>query len=129
MSRNVLRLLIEDGFVKVWAAASTARGEVASFRLALDTGTPNIILGPHVTSQLAYPPAGTAHFLTLTGEESGPTYRLPLFSALRRQLPNYLVACHDFRPDLGIDGVLGLDFFHKTDLGLGFKSRRLTLED
>lgn len=130
MSLAYETLRFVEGSIIIDGRLFSPDGMQMDLRLALDTGTPNTVIDERIAIRAGYGPESAIRgvtFTTLTGIEKG--YMLPVtrFSALGRTLENYELTCQPFRPDIGLDGLLGLDFFQGAELRLELIPSRVTL--
>ena len=66
--------------------------------------------------------------VTGTQAETVPILSVARLAALKQGRENFVVVAHTLPPSLGIDGLLGLDFFADQTLTLNFRDGLITLE-
>lgn len=98
--------------------------------LALDTGATFTLLNQSRLLQLGYDPAvvpDRCQMTTASGVEFVPRLTLNRIAALGREHTVFPVLCHTLPTSVGVDGLLGLDFFRGQSLTIDFRSALLTL--
>jgi hypothetical protein len=98
------------------AAVRVSLNGAGPYRLAVETGSPNVLLSSAVVAALSLPAAGSASRFRLDSLRIG--------DALVRGLE---VGRNDAFAPLGVDGVLGLDAYHDLLLTLDYPGSRLVL--
>jgi hypothetical protein len=79
---------------------------------------------------VGYDPAVVPHRVEVTtgsGVEFVPRVTLRKIVALGQERTPFPVLCHRLLPSVGVDGLLGLDFFRRQSLTIDFRSGRVTL--
>lgn len=82
-------------------------------RMALDTGSTETLLMPHVIELVGYGDQNAIRRTVIRGplgSEPGYLLRVHRFTALGFSMPDFTVHAHALPPDHGIDGLLGLSF-------------------
>lgn len=64
----------------------------------------------------------------VSGVTLGYIVRLPQFALLGQKRRDHHVAVHDLPQDLGVEALLGLDFFRNTRFCMDFRLGQLELE-
>jgi hypothetical protein len=108
----------QEGLIIVVTEVAGSLG-VAVVRLALDTGAKRTMLNAGILTALGYDPALSRDRIELTtgsGVEYTPLVAVDGLTCLGEERRGFPVICHTLPPSAGIDGVLGLDFFHKRKL-------------
>jgi hypothetical protein len=98
----------------------------------LDTGTPHAVVDAAIIDALglgAQAAVGRSKLWGVSGSTDGYVLRVPRLDLLGRSLTQYRLAVHDFSEELGVEALLGLDFFRGTYLGLDFVSGEITVRD
>jgi len=99
-------------------------------RFALDTGATQTTIRTATLVLIGYDPGNVSERLTLT-TGSGIEYVSPLIvdrlEALDQQRQFFPVLAHTLPPSAGVDGLLGLDFFHNQALTLDFRTGTIHL--
>jgi predicted aspartyl protease len=102
----------------------------AILQLALDTGATTTVINSGMLLSIGYDPALSADRVQITtgsGVEFVPRLVVKRLSALGRELADVSVLSHTLPPSAGVDGLLGLDFFRGTMLGIDFKVGSISL--
>jgi len=99
-------------------------------RLALDTGATRTLInaGPPVT--VGYDPSLVSDRVQMTtgsGVEFVPKVQTLRLRALRQEQTGFVVLAHTLPSNLGIDGLLGLDFLRRHELTINFRTGRIKL--
>jgi hypothetical protein len=89
------------------------------YRLAVETGSPNVLLSPRLVGELALPPSG------MSGPDS--LFRLDSLRIGDVVVPGLSVGSDRGLAALGVDGVLGLDAYADLLLTVDYPSARLVL--
>jgi predicted aspartyl protease len=100
-------------------------------RLALDTGATTTLLNTAMLVAIGYDPAlSKERTQVTTGSSVEFVARIALskITALGFERQNLSVLCHTLPPSTGVDGLLGLDFFHDRVLKLDFRLGLIELE-
>jgi len=105
-----------DGDRAVVLATLDGRGP---YRLAVETGSPNVLLAPRLVSELALPPSG------MSGPDS--LFRLDSLRIGDILVPGLRVGSDRGLAALGVDGVLGLDAYADLLLTVDYPAARLVL--
>lgn len=96
----------------------------------IDTGTAHTVIDTSILDALgfgAHLAIGRSSLWGVSGSTNGYVVRVPSILVVGRTLKDYRIAAHDFPPELGIDALLGLDFFQGGFLGLDFAVGELTV--
>lgn len=89
--------------------------------LALDTGATGTLVNWDVVIFIGYDPAIVKERVQVTtgsGVEFAPRIKVVKIQALERTKENFPIICHTLPPTANVDGLLGLDFFRGTYLGI-----------
>jgi hypothetical protein len=65
---------------------------------------------------------------TASGVETAPRLRVERVEALGTERRDFPLVCHTLPPSVGVDGVLGLDFFRGQRLVVDFRRGVVSLE-
>jgi hypothetical protein len=102
-----------------------------TLRLALDTGATKTLIRTASLLWLGYDPAQDLNRLPMTtgsGVEYVTTVILNELEVLGEKKKSFPVFSHTLPPSAGVDGLLGLDFFHDRTLTLNFREGKISLE-
>ena len=114
--------------VVVKVSAYSIRGEVT---LALDTGADVTVIEEHFLREFGFDTRSGVDGIKLTTASGYGIARklvVPNFRALGKTRRNFALACYTFPKSIGVDGVLGLDFFRGFDLNINFKTGQIHLK-
>ena len=112
---------------RVWGR----KGQVASLRLVLDTGSSESIIAPEVLDQIGYNPReGEAMTVvrSVVGREPGYLIRVARLSCLRFDAADFRVHAHDLPEGYGIDGLLGLSFLRQFNYEIRSSEGRIVVD-
>lgn len=118
-----------ENLVRTWAEAQVG-GATVQLNLGVDTGCSQTILVGSAITTLTYE-TGFGDPLTVVtagGDITGHKLKLDLLSALGQDALNYEVLVCDLPSSLGVDGLLGLDFYRGKHLHLDFENGFIDLE-
>ena len=99
--------------------------------LLLDTGSSLTTIQTQLAIELGLDPHSATEYRairTFDGLVRLPVVRVPRVRVLGQQIENLAVACADFSPRLGLDGVLGLNFLQHFDLRINFREKFIELQ-
>jgi predicted aspartyl protease len=99
--------------------------------LLLDTGSSLTTIQIKLVVELGLQPklAAKHHLIrTFDGVARLPVVQVPRVRVCGQQVENLSVACAEFSPRLGLDGVLGLNFLQHFDLRISFRDEYIELE-
>ena len=99
-------------------------------QLALDTGATSTVVNVGMLVAIGYDPAMTVDRVQVTtgsGLEFAPRVVLQRVIALGQERSGFPVLGHTLPPSAGVDGLLGLDFFHSLNLTIDFRAGEVTL--
>jgi predicted aspartyl protease len=105
-------------------------GLATKVTLLIDTGATTSLIRTEVLKNLGYDPAASIdHVQVITGGGAQVVPRLVLnrLTALGQDRIDFPVLCHSLAPGVGLDGLLGLDFFRGQVLTLDFRAGLITL--
>ena len=128
MNKHKFRLKTDESLIVV-----ECQVEEDNFSVALDTGASHTVMDLNVMLMLGFQlkdAMRTVEFQTSKGVIEAFVFKTPFFSALGLEKKDMEICAYDF---LGsgvvsdFDGVLGLDFFKKTDLFISFKRFEIIL--
>ena len=100
-------------------------------RMALDTGASITSIRTDFLTALGYDLSmvlSRTRIITGTQAETVPILSVAKVTALKQERDNMVVVAHTLPPNLGIDGLLGLDFFASQTLTIDFAGGTITLE-
>jgi hypothetical protein len=119
-----------SGLVIVRADLQGPQGRIV-LRIAVDTGTTYTTIDSSILASVGIEPGPQSRPLQLTTALGiGSAFRLTAmrFKALGEEHADFPVISHRLPPVLGIDGVLGLDFFRNRKLTIDFRNGFIELE-
>ena len=100
-------------------------------RMAVDTGASITSVRHELLELIGYDLSmvlSRTRIVTGTQAETVPILSVARLAALKQERENFVVVAHTLPPSLGIDGLLGLDFFADQTLTLNFRDGLITLE-
>lgn len=107
------------------------RGKVRRVRFLVDTGTPHTVVDAPLTDEIgcgAHQAVGKSRLWGVSGISTGYVVRAPRVRVLGRDMLDYPIAIHDLPNDLGVEALLGLDFFRGCFLGIDFRDGSIRVE-
>ncbi len=125
-----LRFNPSAGTIVVTAVISGNSTEAAA-RLALDTGANMTMLNRGLASNLGYDlesPDRMVRIATASGIVRAPQLAIRRLQALGNERLEFPIICHSLPRGVGVDGLLGLDFFRGQRLTLDFREGLITLD-
>ena len=125
-----LRFNPSAGTIVVTAVISGNSTEAAA-RLALDTGANMTRLNRGLASNLGYDlesPDRMVRIATASGIVRAPQLAIRRLQALGNERLEFPIICHSLPRGVGVDGLLGLDFFRGQRLTLDFREGLITLD-
>jgi len=117
------------GPITVDASLSGPQGQ-ADVRLILDTGATTSLIRSTILIAVGYDPDASPDRVQVamgSGMQLVSRIVLNRFSALGQHRLGIPVLSHSILPIVGIDGLLGLDFFRGTMLTIDFRAGQITL--
>ena len=105
--------------------------KVWEFRFAVDTGATISLIDASVMTRLGYTTADsirTTHTITASKTETVHEYSLDNIMAIGLIRRNFKVISRELPMGLGIDGLLGLNFFKNKELIIDFKLSEIQLK-
>jgi len=105
--------------------------KVWEFRFAVDTGATISLISASVMERLGYTKADslrTSHTITASKAETVYEYSLDNLMAIGLLRRNFKVISRALPAGLGIDGLLGLNFFKDKELTIDFKLSEIQLK-
>jgi len=119
----------DEKLVRTWALLTRGQCSV-QLSMAVDTGCSQTVLAEAAITTLTYDGPGTpVTIVTGGGAITGSVLTVDKFSALGREVEHYEVQVCDLPAALGVDGLLGLDFFKGKLLTFDFANGYLRLDD
>jgi predicted aspartyl protease len=107
-----------DELIIVPATIWNPRGAYRELLMAVDTGSTETLVVPHITDELGY----GAHLgqqitviRSVVGREQGYLMPVARFSALGFDMADFRMHIHDLPDGYGIEGILGLSFLRRFD--------------
>jgi len=91
--------------------------------MAVDTGAACTIIPSDVASALGYDPGGSPdrpRIITGSGVEYAASINVTRLQAIGEAMDSVRVLCHDLPEQVGIDGVLGMNFLRNFDVHILF---------
>ena len=119
----------QQGLIIVRAELWGPAGSIV-LRLALDTGATGTVVNIGMLVTIGYDPALVPDCIQVTtgsGVEFVPRVTLDKITAMGQERTDFPVLGHTLPPSVGIDGLLGLDFFRGQSLTLDFRNGQVTL--
>ena len=98
-------------------------------RFVIDPGTPHTVVDTPLMDALGFHAGiavGRSTLWGVSGVTEGYVVRAPRIRVVGKELRDYRVAVHDFAEGLGVEALLGLDFFRGGYLGLDFVTGEIT---
>ena len=105
--------------------------EIMKFQFAVDTGATISLIDADVMARLGYTVADsirTTHTITASKTETVHEYELDNIMAIGLIRRNFKVISRELPMGLGIDGLLGLNFFKNKELTIDFKLSEIQLK-
>jgi len=105
--------------------------KVWEFQFAVDTGATICLIDTNVITALGYKQQDiirTTHTITASKSETVYQYNLDNIMALGLIRRNFKILSRSLPPELGIDGLLGLNFFKNKELTIDFKLSEISLK-
>ena len=105
--------------------------DIMEFRFAVDTGATISLIDASVMTRLGYTTADsirTTHTITASKTETVHEYSLDNIMAIGLIRRNFKVISRELPMGLGIDGLLGLNFFKNKELIIDFKLSEIQLK-
>ena len=105
--------------------------EIMKFQFAVDTGATISLIDADVMTRLGYTAADsirTTHTITASKTETVYEYELDNIMAIGLIRRNFKVISRELPMGLGIDGLLGLNFFKNKELIIDFKLSEIQLK-
>jgi predicted aspartyl protease len=105
--------------------------KIWEFKFAVDTGATKSLIDADVMTKLGYKPQdciGTTQTITASKRETVYEYSLDNIMALGLIRRNFKVISRSLPLGLGIDGLLGLNFFKHKELTIDFKLSEIQLK-
>lgn len=101
-----------------------------AFRFGLDTGATETVISVDNLAFLGYGFSNSerAHLFTASAIEFAPRVRVQRIRALGHERTDFPVLAYDLPAEIGVDGMLGLDFLRGLKLTVDFREGQLTLE-
>jgi|GEM_PF-3003799 len=98
-------------------------GKIRRVRFLVDTGTPHTVIDAPIMDSIGF----GAHLATarsrlwgVSGVIDGYVVKAPRLRVLGHELQGCSIAVHDLPNDLGVEALLGLDFFRGCYVGIDF---------
>ncbi|MCL2073311.1 MAG: retropepsin-like domain-containing protein [Marinilabiliaceae bacterium] len=105
--------------------------EILRYEFAVDTGSTITLFDSDVLRELGYNPSysiGTTYTVTASKTETVHEYSLDNIMALGLIRRNFKVISRELPIGLGIDGLLGLNFFKHKELTIDFKRGEIRIQ-
>ena len=106
--------------------------EIWEYQFAVDTGATISLIDTTVMAALGYTEADslrTTHTITASKTETVYEYSLDNIMAIGLIRRNFKVISRELPMGLGIDGLLGLNFFKNKELSIDFKLSEIQLKN
>ena len=119
-----------DAGLIVIRATLTGPGGDTIVRLALDTGATRTLIVPSILSLIGCDPSASSEFrkaATVSGVEYAPLVQVNMVEAIGHRRENLSVLCQSLPANVGVDGLLGLDFLRGMELNIDFRMGKLSL--
>jgi predicted aspartyl protease len=120
----------QQGLIIVDAEVEGPTG-AANLRLALDTGATRTLISRELLAAIACErdEAGQeSEAATVSGVETVPHFVVRRLAALGSERKNLTVIGHTLPPQVGVDGLLGLDFLRGKNLTVNFAIGQVVLD-
>jgi len=104
--------------------------EIREYKFAVDTGATISLINSAVMTSLGYKQQDSiraSHTITASKAETVYEYSLDNIMAIGLIRRNFKVISRSLPMGLGIDGLLGLNFFHNKELTIDFKLSEIRL--
>ena len=104
--------------------------EIAEYKFAVDTGATISLINSSVMTSLGYKQQDsirTTYTITASKAETVYEYSLDNIMAICLIRRNFKVISRSLPLELGIDGLLGLNFFHHKELNIDFRLSEIRL--
>jgi len=126
MSMNIITTVSFDRKSSLIRVPVTVKksNEILRYEFAVDTGSTVTMIDSDVMLQMGYSKAnsiGTTHTLTASKPETVYEFQIDNIMALGLIRRNFKVISRSLPLGLGIDGLLGLNFFRNQELIIDFK--------
>jgi hypothetical protein len=109
------------------AIVSVTFNQTISGNLMLDTGASNTVISRRLANLLSLRATGKQVFHTAGGLISVMLAPLQSLKVGEAEANNLIVAVHDFSPNPGLEGLLGMDFLSRYQVGLDSQRQVLIL--
>ncbi len=96
-------------------------------RLLVDTGAQFTMVNESIANEIGLERTGARTVYGVSGATRIGLAEVPQLDCIGLTRRSFRIGLHSLPPALGIDGLLGLDFFRDTRLTLDFKNRLLTV--
>ena len=106
------------------------KGAIKKYDFAVDTGASITLVSEKAIRDMGYTEArsiGTTHTVTASRTETVHEYSLDNFMALGLIRRNFKVISRSLPMGLGIDGLIGLNFFKHKELNIDFKKGEIRI--
>ena len=95
-------------------------------RLVFDPGAAYTLIDTGIIDDLGYSAQENMERISsldgAAGKSEGYMIKLAKFKCLDQELKNFEIACHDLNSNLGISGLLGMNFFKNFRMDINFKT-------
>jgi predicted aspartyl protease len=98
--------------------------------MSLDTGSSITLFTPRLLQEIGLDPAAATvrrSVYTYDGAAEFPVLQVPRLRVFGQEVHDLEVACGGLPPQLGLDGVLGLNFLRHFDLRINFREEYIEL--
>jgi hypothetical protein len=123
---------LRDGLIYLPVHVGREAAPAEAFDFVLDTAAARTILNVKHARKLGLA-LDSGHHLSrirsVIGEELGVFVRVPLFEALGWVREDFELACHAFRAEEDINGLLGADFFAGLRLTIDYGAGTVELDE
>ena len=126
---KVVKFDIKSSLVVVQVTVKV-KGAIKKYDFAVDTGASITLVSEKAIKDMGYTIAnstGTTHTVTASKTETVYEYSLDNFMALGLIRRNFKVISRSLPLGLGIDGLLGLNFFKYKELNIDFKKGEIRI--
>ena len=125
MNMNITTVSFDRKASLIMVPVTIKKGdEILEYTFAVDTGANVTLIDSDVMLELGYSKAnsiGTTHTLTASKPETVNEFKVDNIMALGLIRRNFKVISRSLPLGLGIDGLLGLNFFRNQELIIDFK--------
>lgn len=120
-------IIVPVQFIGRAAIISVTLNRTVNGNLLLDTGATNTVISRRLSNRLSLRTVGNIIAQTVGGTITAPVARLSSLKVGEAEVNDLSVTVHDFSQDPRIEGLLGMDFLGRYQIGLDAQKRVLVL--